>query len=286
LDQEALGSLALFMREARLRSHHPDHALRALQNIQTQINVPILLLATVQLLRVVEAQNITSLVFCSRDCEQWLELFRALRPDIATNYYYSSRIARLHPSDDYRRYSHDLIKPGSMVVDICGTGWSLSHLFASLGLQNQPVFLIHHVEKLAMYEAKRPTADTQRIYTAMAPTRKLPNVAIELINTAEHGSALDIRFIAGAAVPVFAAPWPETIRTAIRTQRQAFADTVKLLPYHNIADIYALPPARISALIQTLYEHLNTQPVLREVFIGAYCEEARDVHGTLGLPPP
>jgi hypothetical protein len=287
---ENLRPLALFVREARLRSHHEDPLLRGLQRIQIEINLPILLLSTIQLCRVASAIGADRLLFCSRDCDLWLELYRVMAPIAGAHfegeYYYTSRIARTAGSADTLAYSRACLGERALVVDACGTGWSLSHLFEKLGMRGRHAFFIHHCAPLAMYEHKAPTPQNCTIHTAMHPAEPIANVAIEMVNTAEHGSVVDVRDIAGTFVPVLADGWCERVRAAVRTGRGAFLDALRCLPQHDLRPLLDLPPDRIASLVETLYRHLGTRAELHVAFLDAFCRETREVHKTLEIPLP
>jgi len=288
LAQNGLPNLALAVREARLRTAHSDPALRSLQRIQIEINLPILLLASVQLARVAREAEAERLLFCSRDCELWLELWRVLgaRTGVATEsiYFLTSRRARRTASSDYLAYARSLLDKRALVVDICGTGWSLSHLFETLGLSGRHAFVIHHTQPLAMYEQQAPTPGTCTHHAAMKPEQPIPNVAIELINTAEHGSVIDVQMVAGTAVPIFDThTTTPRVGAACAAQRAAFRSALDALKRHNLDEVFAQPPERIAALIQPLYELLGAQAALREVLFDNYLDESHKTYQALGL---
>ncbi len=291
LAQQGLPALSLFIREARLRTWHEEPSFRNLQKIQVQLNLPILLLSSIQLLRVATEVSADRLLFCSRDCDLWLELFRGLaarmKSSIDTAYFYTSRIARMKASADYLAYCRSMLGEHGLIVDACGTGWSLSHLLRALDMPQRDVFFIHKCEPLDLYEEHAPTLQTCRFHTVIHPDRKIPNIGIELINTAEHGSVEDVRIIAGTPVPVLGQEWeqPRT-RAAIAVQRKAFLDAVATLDRLDLTELLATPADRIAGIVQALYEHLHTQPELIEVLITDYRKEAVGVHNALQIRGP
>ncbi|WP_419730652.1 glycosyltransferase [Lichenicola sp.] len=290
LMQAELRPLALLVREARLRSTHEDPVMRGLQRIQVDLNLPILLLSTIQLLRVAGEIGADRLLFCSRDCDLWLELFRALRPPgggpaIPAEYFYTSRIARLGASPDYLAYARDRIGARGLLVDACGTGWSASHLLQSLGRLDAHAFFIHQCAPLAVYEQSAPTPRGCTIHAVIHPESAIPNVGIEMVNTAEHGSVSDVRTIAGAVVPVLGQGYADpAVRRAIGLQRRAFMAALSVLTRHDLGALFELSPERIASVVQPLYEHLHAQPELRSVFLAEFRRETREVHATLNVP--
>jgi hypothetical protein len=212
LAAEGLEGLGLLAREMRLRSWHPDPPLRAVQKAQAQLNFPILLLASVALLRVAETQGRERLLFCCRDGNLWLDLVRAVQASgvggaFETAYFYTSRISRMRVSADYLAHARTLLGRRGLVVDSCGTGWSLAHLFDRLDLAGQHGFYIQKLDKLNIYEETAPTPDNGTVHLAMEPARPLSHIAIEMLNTAAHGSVQDVRLVAGSALPVFGRGW-------------------------------------------------------------------------------
>ena len=290
LMQAELRPLALLVREARLRSTHEDPVIRGLQRIQIELNLPILLLSTIQLLRVAGEIGADRLLFCSRDCDLWLELFRALRapggtPAIPAEYFYTSRIARLGASPDYLTYARDRIGARGLLVDACGTGWSASHLLQSLGRLDAHAFFIHQCAPLAVYEQSAPTPHGCTIHAVIHPASAIPNVGIEMVNTAEHGSVTDVKTIAGAVLPVLGQGYADpAVRRAIGLQRRAFMAALSVLPRHDLDALFELSPERIASVVQPLYEHLHAQPELRSVFLAEFRRETREVHATLNVP--
>ena len=160
--QNGFRGLAQIVRQARLSTWHDDPVMRQLQLIQSRFNFPILLLSSILLARFLAANKIQNVLFCSRDCNLWIDLFRAVRQQIGVetgeSYFYTSRLARMKSSPSYRRYAEQALKGGSLLVDVCGTGWSLSHMLRGLGVQT-PVFFIHHLPKTDVYEQMRPTPE-------------------------------------------------------------------------------------------------------------------------------
>jgi glycosyltransferase involved in cell wall biosynthesis len=291
LAQQGLPGLSLFVREARLRTWNEDPAFRDLQKIQVQLNLPILLLSSIQLLRVVRETDADRLLFCSRDCDLWLELFRALAARIGigieTTYFYTSRIARMKASPDYLSYTRKTLGARGLIVDACGTGWSLSHLFQALGMEGQHGFFIHRSRPVAEFERHAPTPQTCTFHTVIHPDRPILNIGIELINTAEHGSVMDVKIVRGAPVPVLDAPCESSrMQAAISVQREAFLDAVGGLAKFDVSEILDISAEKIAFIVQTLYEYLHTQPALPDVFMTEFRKEILKVHDTLLVAVP
>jgi hypothetical protein len=129
-----LRGLAELIRAARPRIVTSDPLARRLRWVQTQYNFPILWLACIALHRHAAATVATRLLFSSRDCHLWHALYCALFPDATTEYFFTSRRVRVDPSPAYRDYARRLLSSGSILIDICGTGWSSARLMQTLDL--------------------------------------------------------------------------------------------------------------------------------------------------------
>ena len=188
--QAGLRELALLCREARLASWHEDPAVRALQVVQTSLNFPLLLLASIALARRAKALGSTSLLFCSRDCNLWLPLFDALQRTMGsafeTSYFLTSRLARKQGSEAYLRYARERLHPGALVVDLCGTGWTLAHLAERLGLASCNVFLVDHCPPLG--RSRAVPADTVDLQDPSA-VRSAAEHQQHLLRNGQHGRA-------------------------------------------------------------------------------------------------
>jgi len=72
--------------------------------------------------------------FCSRDCLYLHDIYRQLFEDDSL-YLYTSRLSRIKCSPDYESYVRKKITGDHVVVDMCGTGWSLGALlYQRLGI--------------------------------------------------------------------------------------------------------------------------------------------------------
>jgi hypothetical protein len=278
LINNGMRDLAQIVRQARLANWNDDPVLRQLEMIQIQYNFPILVLSSILLARFVAANNIGSVLFCSRDCKLWQDLFGPLRKQLGveTNdlYFYTSRQARLKSSPDYRRYAAGMLQGNSVLVDVCGTGWSLSHLQRNLGT-HAPLFLIDHLPKMDEYEKLRPTPDGIPVHAVVAGAApRGANEYLEMANYADHPQVVDVSYIHNAAHPVFA---PErrsqaTLRM-VRAQRAAFRKAVALCEAEGLSATLNMPEGNLRATALELYKSLHTQQSLWTVYGSMHVEE-------------
>jgi len=285
-----LRELAELTREARLRSFHADPVRRHLQLIQIYLNFPILLLSSIRLLRRAREQNISRLLFASRDCNLWLPLARLIasrmNSECRMDYFYTSRKARLQASPDYLAYARACLGASGMVADICGTGWSMALLMKALGLEQSYAFYIHHTKPLAIYENSRSTPPGCAVHSIIGPDQQgLSNPRFEMCNYAEHGSVRDVRYIEGGGVmPLFDADSrPAAVLELVSEQRRSFASIIELAKTAPLAAVLALDDRAIGEIILELYGMLSRDNVLPGIYRTSHQEEDTRVLRELGL---
>ena len=282
--------LAELLREARLTTWQADGADRRLQLAQIQINFPILLLSSVALMRLSRDIGASHLLFSSRDCRMWLELHRALAgktgaAEVPADYFYTSRRARTEASRDYLNYARERLGERSLVVDVCGSGWSTAVLLDRLGLTGRHLFFVHQIATPVAYERKTPTPDVAHIHALVAPTDTgVNNMMLELCNTAAHGSVRDVTGVAGAWTPRFDPdPRPETIRRLVADQARYFAAAAGLVGAANLERTLSLSTPDIAQLVLNLYRLLCQDPTPFQLFAEAHLEEDRATMAAMGL---
>ncbi len=186
-DEQAVGSLGLAMREARLRTWHPR--CRNLQLIQIEYNFPILVHASLALHELAVKLGVKHLLMSARDCFLWQDLMRDIRERLGgtyeIEYFPGSRVVRNNPSP---RYMHELNKrlaEGAIIVDVGGTGKSIARLVKRSEFPNTPGFLITRYpwSNLDGY----PAIDTSNVHSLA----EVNDDVHERANSADHGMPLD-----------------------------------------------------------------------------------------------
>jgi hypothetical protein len=143
--------LAKAMREARLRTSHPQ--FRELQLAQIESNFPMLYLASLLLHKRLTDETV---LMSSRDCYLWLQLMQFIgaktnakyRPE----YFLTSRICREFPSVEYIEFVKTSLRH-AVIVDLTGTGRSLSLLLQRVGRPDVPVYLLVQYDRRYMEQA-------------------------------------------------------------------------------------------------------------------------------------
>ena len=270
--------LAQIVRQARLASWNDDPTLRQLQLVQIRYNFPILVLSSIVLARFVAANNIENVLFCSRDCNLWQDLFGVIAKQIGVEanelYFYTSRQARLKSSPSYRRYATELLRGNGVLVDVCGTGWSLSHMQQGLGTRT-PLFFIHHIAKMDEYEKMRPTPAGTPVHSIVGATA--PNGAneyLEMANYADHPQVVDVSYVHDTPHPVFA-PERRTASTLrmVREQRDSFRQIAALCQTEGLGGTLNIPDDNLRAMVLELYKSLCAQKVLSGLYQSMHAEE-------------
>ena len=264
--------LALMVRQARLSLWHDDWLMRRLQRLQAGLNLPLLLLASLRLLEVVEEVGATRLLFCARDGNLWISLFRKvaqlLGVEIEAEYFFTSRPARLSCSQNYRAYCRGRLNDRALVVDIGGTGWSLSSLADTLGMSSVNCFFIHHIPQLSSYEQLRPMKDNVKVYSLLSrEDGALYNAVLEMCNYADHASVLDVEFRDGEVMPIW---MPETRNAdelrAVAVQREAFLQSIDVVGASMLRSIQGIAPEKRKEVCIAIYRRIMDERALSFMF--------------------
>ena len=156
--------------------------MRPFQILQTQVNFPMLFIASILLHRI--ASEHTDVLMSSRDCFLWAKLQEKVRNlaghSYNIHYFLTSRIARLRASAAYLRYTNDLMGAKPLVVDLAGYGRTLPALLKRTRHPDAEIYL------LAQYQ----DPDPQR--TTRVKTFTNGNSWIERANLAQHAMVVDV----------------------------------------------------------------------------------------------
>lgn len=259
LADHGLAPLANLIREARLTTWDGDAVRREAQLAQIQANFPLLFVASLRLAQMAEQRGWEALLFSSRDCYLWSQLYAVLagvlgRP-ARSAYFFTSRVARANPSDSYLRYFDSLRAcRRSVVVDICGTGWSTRRLIQHSPDPPTDQFLIHHVRD----------SNVERLYQQFGRiTLPTPLYALtvegdhhvwELLNFAQHPMVVDVIEMAGEFLPVFSEIRHDERRSAvIEAHHSAFLRASTLARGLSSAQVQQMTVALSPQVVAELY---------------------------------
>jgi hypothetical protein len=260
--------LANLVREARLRIWASDETQRHVQRLQIETNFPLLFVATLHLVAVAAQHGWRRILFSGRDCFLWAELYRALAPLLgaapSASYFHSSRLVRFHPSVDYIAYIASLCggEP-SVMVDICGTGWSLNRLAERIPEPAPAIFLVHHADMSlrGYYEHYAP------VRVPIAPLACIrrgivnhENEVFEELNRAPYPLLKDVAATGTGFQPVFLAEdGAESVPATLQLHHAAFRSAVALLGTLRAEQVAAMRRADHAAMVVRIYRDMEGQ---------------------------
>lgn len=261
--------LAHLVRQARLATWHEDVVTRRTQLGQIQLNFPLLFLATLHLRKLAAARGWERVLMSARDCYLWCGLYEKLRerlPDLApATYFYTSRNARSFPSAAYLAYFARLRSGNrNVVVDLTGTGWSLSHLIERAPTPATEIFLVHHVDNSDWLEMRQRYARLNAPIDVQSLVCRTPLewelVSLENLNFAPHPSVEDVRETPAGFQPVYSSlTYDAALADLIAARVEAFAQATALLPTiddHALADMAGRD---VVAMFHSIYRHFREE---------------------------
>jgi hypothetical protein len=200
--------LAHAVREARLGYHHSDPELLRIGRVQIQVNFPLLFLTALRLLHIARTQGYKTVLFSARDCYLLYLVFQRLTKRLGeaprSEYFMTSRIARSQASAAYLNYLSSLAgNEKTLIVDLCGTGWSLTRLLEAAKRSEIDIFLMQYLPNSQLLQQYRQLGEITRPVNPLYVTTEGSNEILEALNTASHEMVLDVIQAQDAFVPVF-----------------------------------------------------------------------------------
>lgn len=276
----ALGELC---REVRLKSWSAVAHERELQVTQIHMNFPILFFSSIILYKICKQLGKTRILFSSRDCHLWQKLFEVMFPDeFECIYYYTSRYAKTSGSKSYDQYSDRLITSQTMVVDLCGSGWSLEKMAENLSLDKIDVFFIHKMPKDRKYMQNLISNKCNFFCIIENELSSYRNHLLEIANFSDHSMVKDIKSVNNAHCPIF---FPETrskeelsyVGIQIKTFNECIIKTREL----NINDIIIHNASVHINIIQVFYKFLSGNSILHNVYAQNFFNENAEVENII-----
>jgi hypothetical protein len=226
LAESGFEPLAWAVREARLDLTTESDATRAIALGQIEANFPLLYLSSLMLLRHAATRGWKTLLFSARDCYFWHDIFSRLTAAAGgpkSHYFMTSRFTRSHPSESYIKYFKSLCddRPAA-IVDIPGTGWSLTRLLDITGVTDVDIFLLYLISDpgLQVYQPLASVAEIRPIVNLL--TGKDASI-LEAFNVAPHKMVRDTVAEGDAYFPVFCElPENEDYRAGTLISHRAF----------------------------------------------------------------
>ena len=282
-----LRPVAELAREVRLRTWSAEPELRLAQVVQASFNVPLLVIASTLLTRFLKERGSRTALFSSRDCYAWVPLFeqvaRHLGYDCRSEYFYTSRVTRVEASDDYLAYARSRITEDAVVVDICGSGWSLARLAELLGGRTIDVFLVNRIPPTQVYRDIGEVPAGCHFGSVLEPDWWPPDTIVwEMCNYADHGMIVDVAMIDGQPVPVMGADCrDEREMRLVATQLQTAALAARLASSHELAPLAKVQDETLRETFRELYKIAGQQAAYRALFMHNFMAESDEVEARL-----
>jgi hypothetical protein len=172
-----------------------------------------------------------------------------------------------------------------MIADLCGTGWSISHMVNQLGMNNVPVYLLHRLPASNAYESFSATPSCCQFHSLLGPECEgVSNTLLEMCNYTDHPMVVDVRLVGGSYMPEFAREGrPREVCEAITAQKMVFQLAVDCLHNYDFNEVYRLESGLLSGIAGALYRNLSSQRDLIKVYGKSHAEEEISISKSIGL---
>ena len=265
--------LAKLIRKIRLTNYFPDPLKRKFYQSFIEGNLLILVSFSLFLWTQAQQRDLKKYLFSSRDCYYLQKIFSKIVNNspfpIDSEYFFTSRLARVKCSEDYRSYVLNLIEkqPNSAVVDLVGTGMSLSYLFKQIGEEfSLPIALFHHINLPRVKNTYQNIELDNQLFALIPHTMKNFNIdALELLNSIKQPMIKDVlKQDNHQYSPIFSSePIPEKIAQIIDYGEQIIDDFCCHLNQEIVAElIHDVDLAKLTRLSMVVYQQISSNQVL------------------------
>ncbi|MCP1212339.1 glycosyltransferase [Acetobacter okinawensis] len=266
-------------REARLSTWSNVGHERSLQINQINFNFPMLFFSSIILYRLAKKLGKKHILFSSRDCHLWIKLFEAMFPgEFVCSYYYTSRYAKVFGQEDYIAYTKTLLRDDAIIVDLCGSGWSLEKLCENLGIKSLDAFFIHKLPKdrAHMGMETHGLCNFHSILEEGIDTYK--SYFLEIANFTDHGMVKDVKMVNAVACPVFFEDKrPETELRYVATQKQAFDACLAKMQHYDLHAVLQADMAICTKLVTIFYGLLSKNTFMLDLYGKNFFQETEAV---------
>lgn len=259
LCESGFTALAKTMRETRLTTFDAEPVKRRLQLLQSQVNFPMLFLASLLLHRRVTHQKISTVLMSSRDCFLWFHMQNRLRVLAAGKYrvvyFLTSRIARRRPSARYLQYLNQFLKEPTLIVDLCGSGFSLQRLMAMSAAPSTSIFML-----IRYRDSEGAPTNMFQVLLGNSGTMDNADVIekgnlIEKANLAAHPMVIDVtEEFAPVYLNATGTRWDQLAE--IRLQHQTFFRGLEVSLNYDFSEDLECNDNRLVRAIETCYKRL------------------------------
>lgn len=260
--------LAGIVRALRLSCPHPDTSQDGqLWQLAVQLNLPLLCLVAGALAPHAAARGLSPILFSARDCYQLSDIFGALFPTVASEYAYVSRRAlRENPAGVAGLLQR--AGPAALVVDIVSTGHSWYGLAEAHRIPVNLLALVRVDQHAYAHNATQAQLDASAFLSFGCLLRNSEfqdySNAIEVLNTAPHGSTQNLPAGPGHVAPELA-PGHELPAAVVAAVERAHRAALVLVRKSARRLREELPPHPDRQLLISLLQAISTNPQLREI---------------------
>lgn len=187
-----------------------------LYSLQMNLNVPFLLLSSVMIMSELRRSGAKKVLFASRDGRNLQRAFDTLASklepfrSVGSEYWYTSRVARVARSSTYLNYCADVMVGPVLLADLCGTGTSIAALLKDLGtrVSDVGVFLAEQIadsdysRNMAQHYALDPSAHRVNAQYAFNTQDFVPNYLLEELNYLPEGMVRDVAATSFGFLPI------------------------------------------------------------------------------------
>jgi hypothetical protein len=236
--------------------------------IQYRLNIPILFLTALHIGSLCKKYKFNKVLFCSRDCFYLTKIFKILFDDsIESEYFYTSRISRTSATHSYRDYAISHINEKTLIVDLCGTGNSLGHLYSKIEMQPWTFFL-HLIEPICENKSNKInkyTSNKVKNLLFLIKGQTFSNIFIELSNYSLSEMLIDVKYKNNSKVfePLFRKnKYPKKIESRIKNIDyiiNIFLIHLKTINKNTLIREQNQNVIQIELLIKNLYTDLSKQ---------------------------
>ena len=260
--------LAGISRALRLCNPYPASSSEAqLWLLYAQLNLPLLCLAASAVRHTQLSHGRRKLLFSARDAYFLSELFSLLYPAVPADYLHVSRQTLWQYRDDVDVLLDRLGAAEALVVDLASTGHSW-YRFCEAKTRAIDFFSVIHIDhhQPILTTLDELAASRYLRFSSLIRNSELGDYsnAIEVLNTALHGSTLALTSCGGWVVPVMGSEHelPPHLLDALVAAHAAAMALVRRGRIRLLEELPSRPPA---PLLQTLLRTISVQPLLIEL---------------------
>lgn len=274
-EKYSLPIIASNCRDLRLKTYKKDPIHREMENIETQVNIPLLFCIAEHIDRMAIKYEFDNILVSARDGEKlsrildMREKYRIGSRRYDVSYFYSSRMSRRNASDSYLSYVNKMVNNRkTLIVDLDGTGWTLRHLKDKMEEYFPEtnklihIYLFHYLDEANLPGfMERPHKVTEYPILSAFFTNKFQHNRLELANLTNHPMVEDVWYINGNYVPKFFDKGHDIDTSKyVKTIDDVFSMAYSYITYDAFNEFKSLDDSTLLGVMDFLYSQLDTYP--------------------------